>query len=258
MNHRTVLNQLNDERRSLVRDGQAVDVLPEVTRRRIGDQFMISYSALKEDYANAVISRETAYHLKVGVGFEWKLYAHDQPANMLALLKAHGFEIGACEAVMIYDLSQRPVWLKSPENFATRRIDSLEQVAEYRRLAETIFLKNYSHTADELAAAVRDKSSQHRGYMVYAGNEPVSIGRLYTHPKSAFAGLYGGATLEAYRRRGFYRALIAARARDAVEAGAKYLLVDALPTSRPILERLGFECVTQTWPCDWRPKGTAA
>ena len=95
-------------------------------------------------------------------------------------------------------------------------------------------------------------STQHRGYIVYARDEAVSVGRLYTHPQSAFAGLYGGGTLKSYRGQGFYRALVAARARDAVALGARYLQVDALPTSRPILERLGFERVTDTWPCDWR------
>jgi hypothetical protein len=46
---------------------------------------------------------------------------------------------------------------------------------------------------------------------------------------------------------------VAARARDARAFGARYLIVDALPTSRPILERLGFQWLTDTWPCEWRP-----
>jgi hypothetical protein len=70
-----------------------------------------------------------------------------------------------------------------------------------------------------------------------------------------FAGLYGGGTLKTHRRRGFYRALVAARAQDARELGARYLLVDALPTSRPILERMGFQRITDTWPCEWRRSG---
>src|SRR5262249_23118465 len=45
----------------------------------------------------------------------------------------------------------------------------------------------------------------------------------------------------------------ATRARDAIASGAKFLLVDALPASRPILERLGFEHLTDTWPCEWKP-----
>jgi len=91
------------------------------------------------------------------------------------------------------------------------------------------------------------------GLLAYDGDEPVSIGRLYTHPQSAFAGLYGGGTLATRRGRGFYRAVLATRARDAIAAGAQYLRVDALPTSFPILQRLGFVEISASWPCEWKP-----
>jgi hypothetical protein len=41
--------------------------------------------------------------------------------------------------------------------------------------------------------------------------------------------------------------------RDGEVIGARGLVADALPTSRPILERLGFVHLTNTWPCDWSP-----
>ena len=63
----------------------------------------------------------------------------------------------------------------------------------------------------------------------------------------------GGGTVTSHRGHGHYRQLVAARAKDARAAGAKYLIVDALPTSRPILERLGFVHLTDTWPCEWSP-----
>jgi hypothetical protein len=59
------------------------------------------------------------------------------------------------------------------------------------------------------------------------------------HPSEACSASRGGT-----RRRppqGWYRAVVAARARDAVARVLRYLLVDALPTSLPILARLGFE-----------------
>ena len=90
---------------------------------------------------------------------------------------------------------------------------------------------------------------RHCGYIVIEGSIAASIGRLYSDPQSAFGGLYGGGTLERYRGRGLYRATVAARARDAMNLGARYLIVDALPTSRPILENLGFVRLTDTWPC---------
>lgn len=100
-----------------------------------------------------------------------------------------------------------------------------------------------------LLSAIRSGSIRHRGYIAMEGKVAVSVGRVYNDLGSAFGGLYGGGTLEQYRGRGFYRATVAARARDAIGAGARYLIVDALPTSRPILEKLGFVRLKETWPC---------
>lgn len=60
----------------------------------------------------------------------------------------------------------------------------------------------------------------------------------------------GGVT---FQGRGIYRALVAHRARIAAERGFRYLQVDALPTSRPILERLGFVQLSKTTPYTRRP-----
>jgi ribosomal protein S18 acetylase RimI-like enzyme len=63
-----------------------------------------------------------------------------------------------------------------------------------------------------------------------------------------FASLWGGSTLEGWRGRGIYRALVAQRAAMAAERGFRYLQVDASPDSRPILERLGLRLLTTTTP----------
>ena len=65
--------------------------------------------------------------------------------------------------------------------------------------------------------------------------------------------LWGGATLEEWRGRGIYRALVARRAQVAAENGRRYLETDASDDSRPILERLGFVAVTTTTPYVWSP-----
>ena len=53
--------------------------------------------------------------------------------------------------------------------------------------------------------------------------------------------LGGSATLPEARRRGAYRALVAARHAHAVRRGTPMLVIQAGAMSRPILERLGFE-----------------
>jgi hypothetical protein len=259
MDRREVLERLDADRRRLARHGEVVDVLPSVTRLRAADgsHHCVIYSSLTAETADGVIAAEVEHHRRLGVGFEWKLYAHDGPPDLLDRLRRHGFEVGPLEVVLACDLADLPAWMNDmtearPDDVRVERVEHPEQVDAFRRVAEAVFGKDYGFTAGQLAEAIRIGSTQHRGYVAYAGDEPVSVGRLYTHPHSAFGGLYGGGTLAAYRGRGFYRATVAARARDAAALGARYLVVDALPTSRPVLERMGFRRLTDTWPCEWR------
>ena len=57
--------------------------------------------------------------------------------------------------------------------------------------------------------------------------------------------LLSGGVLAESRGRGAYRALVRARWDDAVASGFDALCVHARQTSRPILERLGFELVAE-------------
>ena len=75
-----------------------------------------------------------------------------------------------------------------------------------------------------------------------------SAARVEFHAGTDFASLWGGGTLPAWRRRGVFRAVVAHRARLAAARGFRYLQVDALPASRPILERLGFVELATTTP----------
>ena len=76
----------------------------------------------------------------------------------------------------------------------------------------------------------------------------MSGGRVDLEPGLDFAGLFGGVTLPEFRKRGLYRATVARRAEIARERGYRWLYSDALPTSRPILEKLGFVRLTTTTP----------
>ncbi len=247
-----IRQRLDEERRYLARDGETVQALPYLTRVISGSRWMVSWSSLDEARADELISHEIEQYRAANVAFEWKLYGHDRPPDLLSRLQRQGLIAGAPEAVLVYDLAAGPPPGIS-DDCTVRRVTSLDQIEHYRRVAEEALGKEYGLTCGELADAITRGSTQHLGYMAYLGTEPVSVGRLYTHPLSVFGGLYGGTTRARFRRRGFYRALVAARAVDAIELGARYLLVDALPTSRPILERLGFRYLADTIPCEGVP-----
>jgi hypothetical protein len=256
MNFEEVKRRLDAERRYLCHDGESIHVLPHVTRTVDGHFRMVIASALDdatvdEATVDRTIDEEIAHVGADLKSFEWKFYSHDKPDDLLKRLQRHGLVAGPAEAVMVFDLADgRPPC--ASEGFVVERITRKQQIEDYRLVAEEglrIDRGIIDHLCSRLAESLARGSTQRVGYVAYAGKEPVCIGRLFTHPLSAFGGLYGGTTREAWRGRGFYRALVAARAKDAIESGARYLLVDALPTSRPILERLGFERLTETIPC---------
>jgi GNAT superfamily N-acetyltransferase len=112
------------------------------------------------------------------------------------------------------------------------------------------------HPSPELEDRLRDQLGSEHVQMVVAmaGDEPVSAARVEFVPGTEFAGLWGGGTVPAWRQKGIFRALVAYRAGLAAARGYRYLQVDALPTSRPILLRLGFQSVARTTPYVFTPE----
>jgi len=246
-----LLDRLDFERRTLARSGELLEQFATLTRLTSpdGSHHTIIQSALDAQNADAAIANEVAHYRALDIEVEWKLYQHDSPADLLNRLQSHGFEIGERESVLVLDLLDHHDWLDTPLAHRVERVNDAAQVDVYRQTAETIFNKDYRFTATELLGGIEANSSEHVGYLCFDGLIPVSIGRLYTHPQSVFGGLYGGATLPSHRGQGFYRCVTAARGRDARAMGARFLIVDALPTSSPIFQKLGFVDVSQTWPC---------
>lgn len=246
-----VLARLDEERRSLFPAGVLGERLPGLTRLHgvAGDWHQVSFSALSEHDADRVIQEQVAHYREKRSGVEWAAYAHDSPADLLQRLERHGFEVGAREAVVVLDLQTRPPWLDSQSPHRVEPVCTREELATFTRVAEAIFGTDQTPVTRELEARLAEGSTEHIAYLGYDGDAVASVARLYTHPNSAFGGLYGGGTLAGHRGRGLYRAVVERRARDAARSGARYLRVDALPTSQPILERLGFEVLTYVWPC---------
>jgi hypothetical protein len=81
-------------------------------------------------------------------------------------------------------------------------------------------------------------------YLAYAGGVPASAAWIRFQEGTDFASLFGGSTLQRYRKRGLYTALLNIRAQAALERGYRFLMVDASEMSRPILEKHGFIKVT--------------
>jgi GNAT superfamily N-acetyltransferase len=158
---------------------------------------------------------------------EWKYYSHDGPELRQRLIAA-GLEPDDEETVVVAEAASIP---PPPADVELRVVTE-----EFVELAASVFGERFE--LPEKAVAV----------VAVVDGEAVSGGRVDFEEGVEFAGLFGGITLPEFRGRGLYRATVAKRAELARERGYRWLYSDALPTSRPILERLGFVAITTTTP----------
>jgi GNAT superfamily N-acetyltransferase len=181
---------------------------------------------------------------------EWKLYGHDPP-GIEDRLRAAGMVPDEEEAVLVAEASSIP-----PPEVEVTVARTAELVGVFAELADRVFGHPMPTVRDELLRALAQDEPTMLATIVLADGVAVSGGRVDLPKQGEFAGLFGGVTVPKFRRRGLYRATVAERARVARDRGYRWLYVDALPTSRPILERLGFQQITTTTPWTWQPHAT--
>jgi GNAT superfamily N-acetyltransferase len=257
MNYQTMLQLIDAERQTLGETGCTLEKTPYVVRAigRDGSWACIVYSHFSKLEAKQVITHEIDYFAKLDRGFEWKVYSHDEPSDLLARLCSLGFKIGDEEALMVLDLKELPPALLelAPESVGVKAVMDDQKLADFLALESAIW--NRSHTTRELLlGSLSDPLPCQLGFVAYADKQPIGFGRVTTSRQGCFAGLWGGSVLPDFRGRGVYRALLSARIKYAKQFGSiRYLRVDALPTSRPILEKYGFKTIGSTWPADWSP-----
>ena len=182
---------------------------------------------------------------------EWKTRGHDQIPGLPEALVDHGFEPQAPESVMIGRAALLDVEVPLPPGVTLRRVSSEDDIRAMAGMQDTDFK---SEKGDEMARALLSRLELKDGmelWVAEAGGRMVSAGRLEPVAGTQFAGIWGGATLEEWRRRGIYRALTAARARSALAAGKTLIHSDSTEYSRPILERSGLVKVSTTTPYLW-------
>lgn len=245
-----------DERRNLVPAGARREVVGSVIRHvsLAGDEGFIAYSALDEANADEAIRQQIAYFASLGQAFEWKYYSHDTPPDLLERLKASGFEVGEREALLALDLTELPQELHDPVKHDVRRLTRVDELKDVTLIKEEVWERSHTGVASRLERDLNERPDILSVYVAYVNGVPASAAWTYFEEGSRFAGLWGGSTRSAYRGRGLYTALVAVRAQEALGRGVKYLMVDASPMSRPILEKLGFRWLSDTYPCVWSPE----
>jgi N-acetylglutamate synthase-like GNAT family acetyltransferase len=177
--------------------------------------------------------------------FEWKTRDHDEPRN-------HGLRAQERETVMagLIDglAGDDPVPVGVELHRAGDRGDirsDVERVVAFQNGVFGAIPRMVEMTLRRLDNPYVDL------WFAEAGGEVIGSGRLDRVPGTDFAGLWGGAIREDWRRHGVYRALTQARACEARSHGARYLYADCTVMSRVILESCGMIPITTTVPYMW-------
>jgi GNAT superfamily N-acetyltransferase len=199
-----------------------------------------------------LIARQRDYFTERGEAVEWKTYAHDQPPDLVARLRAAGFIAEDLETVLIGRTEQMatPPLLRG---VALRRVTADADMRRIAYMESAVWGEDRDRTGDHLITWVAAAPEDFLVLVAEAGTEVVAAGWITFLEGSDFAGLWGGATLREWRRKGIYHALVAARAQLAAARHVPYLQVDASSDSAPILRRLGFQELTTSTPYVWTP-----
>lgn len=212
-----------------------------------GREGAVIHSLLSADTADAAIAAQLEYFHAIDQTFEWKVYAYDQPSDLIERLRARGFEIDQREAVMVLDLeSFTPVDTPTVERITDRA--GLDKVACVR---QQVYDRRVVGVVQQLGFELEQSPSYLSVYLASIDGVPAAVGWIRFPPLSAFASLWGGSTVPSLRKRGLYTTLLMARIREAQARGYRFVTVDARPMSRPILERHGFRTLTYATACTY-------
>ncbi|MFD5718950.1 MULTISPECIES: GNAT family N-acetyltransferase [unclassified Streptomyces] len=208
----------------------------------------VIWSDLDGTNADAAVAEQIRHFTGLGLEFEWKLYGHDRPEDLGRRLQAAGFTAQPEETLMIAELGDLTLDAEPPEGVRLLPVTDRAGVELVAEVHQQAFGTDGTRLRHQLLAQLTGDADTVVAVVALAGDVPVSAARMELLPGARFAGLWGGGTVEAWRGRGIYRALVAHRARVAADRGYRYVQVDASSQSRPILARLGFQPLTTTTP----------
>jgi GNAT superfamily N-acetyltransferase len=222
--------------------------LPTLVRHvdLLGTSSIVLYSRLSSTTADATIQEQLAYFNSLGHDLEWKAYAHDQPPDLVERLACHGFAIDEREAILVLDLA-----LSQPMSGSSARVRRIIRRDELRDVAAIRQRVYATGNVDRLAYELEHTPNGISIYVADHDGDPAACAWIRFPTSSAFASLWGGSTAPELRNRGLYTDLLNARVQEAHRREFRYLTVDARSTSRPILEKRGFQLLTFATACTW-------
>ncbi len=201
----------------------------------------IAYSQVED--AERCIDDALATYGAHGLTFKWRVGPWTRPEDLAARLQRRGFEAFEMRG-MVASTSHR---IEVPGDVEIVTVDR-ECLDEYVR----VFAAGWGLPRDQEAPLVADhltalNAEDRVGHFFAARIDGAIVATTALVVRDGFGYLMGAQVLDAFRGRGVYRALIAARLRFLVERGLTMAATQAREaTSAPMLEHLGFETVLRS------------
>jgi GNAT superfamily N-acetyltransferase len=208
----------------------------------------VTWSGLDEQSADPVIADQISRFGGLSQPWEWKHYSYDRPADLPERLLSAGFASEPPEALLVAEIADLDLGVPPPPGVELAAVLDGSGVDAVVSVHEQVFGGDHSDLGRTFLAGLASRPGSAAAVVAMAGSDAIAAGRMEFHAGTEFASLWGGGTLPAWRGRGIFRALVAYRATLASARGFRYLQVDALPPSRPILKRLGFVELATTTP----------
>jgi GNAT superfamily N-acetyltransferase len=201
---------------------------------RTGGFNEVALTRLADDEADAAIDAAIDEYRRLGIAFRWPVAPGSKPDDLAERLARRGL-VGSMVRGMARTTAEPPA---APDGVVVEQVD--EGNAD---LFMSVMGEGWESDPDELAAVQRAIFAQperlHRLFLARWNSEPAAVASYVAFPRSAY--LLGAVTLPRFRGVGLYRALVAARLRDAAARGLTLATSQAREgTSAPILERMGF------------------
>lgn len=202
------------------------------------------------DDPDAVIARQRQFFAQRGQRVEWKTYSYDDPSDLRGRLTAAGFEGEEEEALILGELAplaRQDAVLPAGVRLRAIAAEDLPAVAAFH---DTVWGPGNAWVTESHFAELAAEPGLMHGCLVERESDGLVLTASWVRITAGtdFCGLWGGSTLEQWRRQGLYRATVAHRARVALDRGSRFVRVDASSKSRPILQRLGLHQVATTTP----------
>lgn len=229
------------------------DVLPHLVRfvRPTPGMSIIQYSHLNEKNADAAIKEQIDYFTRLKQPFEWAAYEHDLPVNLMCRLEKHGLVSEEPGAIMALDMNEAPQALLEPVTADVCQLIHRAQLLDVINVVPGVWGGDFSWISERLGGHLEIPGYLNI-YAAYIDNQPVSTGWIYFHLYSQFADLWGGSTLEGYRKKGLYTAMLTMRVQAAIQRGYHILTIDASPMSQSITAYYGFRQITTVCDFGWK------